>query len=198
MRGVFLLLMVNILAYSIFSYLSGNILALDRDYLQTFGFMKGNFNEGEYWQLITSLFMHFDISHLGYNMIFLLFFGYKAEEMFGKKNLLIIYFSTGIMAGIPSFFYGENTISAGSSGAIFGILGSVLIAQRGIYPNGTKTSLFYGFIFFIFAATTGFLAHLFGLIFGFIVGYFLSYGWYPKQYDDIEEKDYDIPDEYFK
>lgn len=175
------LLAVNILSYLILAYLSSNILEVDAHWVRLVGLNKETFLNGAYWQVITSMFVHFDFPHLGYNMLFLIIFGWKGEEIYGGRTFLGIYLLSGLFSALVSFIYPVGTLSAGASGAIFGILGANLIAQRNIYPSGARTSLLYGFIFFILAATTGFLAHLVGIIFGFLLGYWITREWYPEE-----------------
>ena len=92
---------------------------------------------GQYYRILTSMFMHSDISHLFNNMLVLLFIGGILEKVAGKVRYLIIYFSSGIIAGICSIGYNmyreygktpyvKTTFSIGASGAIFGLVGAVL------------------------------------------------------------------------
>jgi len=180
------LLLVNIGVYTYLAWQSKDLLQIDRSFMEKYGFVREFFFEGAYWQLITNMVAHFDITHLGYNLLFLTIFGAKAEELFGGMRVLLMYLVFGIATTFTAFLYPLGTISAGASGAIFGLLGADLIAQRGMYGQGAWSSFFYGFIFFIFAATTGFLAHLVGLIIGFIVGYIISRDWYSE---DMEIED---------
>ena len=173
-----ILILINIIFYLVLAYMSSNALEIDPAYMLKLGFEKEAFLAGAYWQIFTSMFMHFDFPHLGYNMIFLAIFGYKAEEIFGKR-FLFIYLTCGLLASLPAFLY-PLTVSAGSSGCVFGILGANLAAQRALYPRGIWTSILYGFIFFILAAAAGFLAHFLGLVFGFLIGYWITRDWYPE------------------
>ena len=109
-------------------------------------------------------------------MVFLTIFGIRCEKIFGSRKFLLIYFISGIFSSLSIFLYPQGSVLAGASGAIFGILGSVLIAQRTLYAHGFATSLLYGMVFFIIAVTTGFMAHLLGLIMGFVLGYVLTRG----------------------
>jgi rhomboid protease GluP len=129
---------------------------------------------GDFGRLVTSLFFHFDLPHLGYNMLFLLIFGSRCEEIFGVRRFLLIYFLAGTFSALSVFFYPPGSALAGASGAIFGLLGSVLIAQRNLYAHGFATSLLYGIIFFILAVATGFMAHLLGMVMGFSLGYLFT------------------------
>ncbi len=182
-----LLIAINVLVYAILAYKSGNFLEIDIEYMKILGISKGSFLSGNYYQIISSFFVHFDLPHLGYNMVFLGIFGFKAEKLYGKKLFLLIYFVSGMLSSLVCFFYPDFALFAGASGAIFGILGAVLIAQRNVYPQGVYTSLYYAFVFFILAATTGFISHLLGLVIGFLLGYMITKDWYPEEVGEIEE-----------
>lgn len=175
------LVAINILSYVVLAYKSSSFLVIDVHWMRVFGLDMQAFLEGAYWQLFTNMFVHFDFPHLGYNMIFLVFFGARSEEIYGSRTFIVLYLTCGLFASLVSFVYPLGTVSAGASGAIFGVLGTALVAQRNLYSEGIKTSLFYGLIFFILAAATGFLAHLVGLVLGFILGYGITRNWYPEE-----------------
>lgn len=84
----------------------------------------------EYYRLITSLFLHFGIQHLLNNMVMLGALGYQLENEVGRVKFLLIYFISGIGGNLCSLYWnvshGEQVISAGASGAIFGLMGSLL------------------------------------------------------------------------
>ena len=82
---------------------------------------------GEYFRLVTSGFLHVGGLHILFNMYALHIIGPQIESFFGKYRFLLIYFFSLIMASLMSLvFYPGNTIGAGASGAIFGLLGSLL------------------------------------------------------------------------
>ncbi len=183
----YILLTVNITLYIYLAIQSRDIFVIDTALMERYGFVRGLFWDGAYWQILTSMITHFDLPHLGYNMLFLAFFGSKAEALFGRTRTLIFYILFGAATTVVSFLYPLGTISAGASGAIYGLLGADLSAQRGKYPNGISSSMLYGFVFFIWAAATGFLAHLVGLIIGFIAGYMASRDWYVEETQTISD-----------
>lgn len=84
----------------------------------------------EYYRLITSLFLHFGIQHLLNNMVMLGALGYQLENEIGRIKFLLIYFISGIGGNLCSLYWnvshGEQVISAGASGAIFGLMGALL------------------------------------------------------------------------
>ena len=87
-------------------------------------------NGERYYTLITSMFLHFGFSHLMNNMVMLLVIGYSLEPEIGKIRFLIIYLGSGLMGNLVSAWFdvsqGSYAVSAGASGAIFGIVGALL------------------------------------------------------------------------
>ena len=83
-------------------------------------------SEGEYWRLLLSIFIHVGIIHLLFNQLALLIFGRLNEYTYGKLQCLTIYIFSGLFANLLSYYITPFNISAGSSGAIFGIAGSYL------------------------------------------------------------------------
>ena len=83
--------------------------------------------EGEYFRLVTSGFLHIGLMHILFNMYALYIIGPQIEKTFNKYKFLIIYFFSIIIGNLMSLlFYTGNTIGAGASGAIFGLLGALL------------------------------------------------------------------------
>ena len=80
---------------------------------------------GEVWRLATSMFLHIGIIHLLVNMYSLLIIGRQLESFLGKWKFLIVYLGSGILGYLLSVVI-HSSISAGASGAIFGLLGSLL------------------------------------------------------------------------
>ena len=136
-------------------------------------------NDKEYYRFITSIFMHGDIDHLTSNMMALIFLGIYTEKRIGKIRYLLVYFTSGIIAGITSVLYNmyinEYISCVGASGAIFGITGAALgyvivnISQRG------KSEFIRLGLYVLFVLISGFrtpevdnAAHIGGLIIGFI------------------------------
>ena len=82
---------------------------------------------GEYYRLIASLFIHFSLIHLLCNMFVLFPAGKCVENLFGWWRFIWIYLVSGIGGGVATLmFAGNNTLSAGASGAIFGVIGAIL------------------------------------------------------------------------
>lgn len=161
------LIIINVLVF-LFSHLNTNI-------VNSFILIK-NLN-GEYHRLFTAFFTHYDIFHLLFNMYALYIIGSQIESFYGKKKYLIIYIFSGFIASLMSIvFLPDNTYSLGASGAIFGLMGSLLFFgynYRLYLGNALKTqiipiiilNLFLGFTF----QNIDNAAHIGGLIGGLLI-----------------------------
>lgn len=81
--------------------------------------------DGEWWRAITSMFLHIGALHLFMNMLALYFLGVLIERIFGSTRFLFIYFLSGIGGSMTSFAL-SSSVSAGASGALFGLFGALL------------------------------------------------------------------------
>lgn len=140
-------------------------------------------HDGEWWRLVTCLFLHANTYHLMNNMIMLFAVGAFVEEALKPPKFLILYFGSGIGASVASYLYaGLDTgmVSIGASGAIFGVLGAliaIVLLHKGHYARLSwkgmllllALSVYYGF------ASGGIdnAAHLGGLLIGFLLGILL-------------------------
>jgi rhomboid protease GluP len=83
--------------------------------------------EGEAWRLVSSVFLHSGVVHLGFNMLSLYFLGSFVEAAFGRSRFLALYLLSGVSGGLAYLYFGGfNAPAVGASGAIFGLLGGVL------------------------------------------------------------------------
>jgi rhomboid protease GluP len=99
---------------------------------------------GEYWRLFTSMFLHANIEHIFSNMLMLYYVGEAAERMLGSVRYACIYLLSGVAGNLLSMAaetrLGESWVSLGASGAIFGIVGALLVmALRFRGRTGTIT-----------------------------------------------------------
>src|SRR5215471_18308376 len=85
---------------------------------------------GEYWRLISYLFLHSHVSHLGLNVVGLWWFGRLAENLFGTGRFLIIYFASGILSGLAHVLLSPEMMAVGASGAVMGVFAA---AAAGIF-----------------------------------------------------------------
>ena len=83
--------------------------------------------DGQLYRLFTSMFLHVDFWHIAFNMYALYVIGPQVERYYGKTKYLLIYFISGLLGSLFSCVFMSNlTVSLGASGAIFGLLGSIL------------------------------------------------------------------------
>ncbi|HIV25824.1 MAG TPA: rhomboid family intramembrane serine protease [Candidatus Scatomonas pullistercoris] len=86
---------------------------------------------GEYYRLFTCMFLHFGFQHLLNNMLLLFFLGDYVERFIGKVRYLILYLAGGFLASLFSYLQdlqqGQDTVSAGASGAVFAVLGGLIV-----------------------------------------------------------------------
>lgn len=130
------------------------------------------------WTIITYIFLHGSFLHLFYNMFALALFGSALEGVIGGRKFLILFFTSGIIAGIGSILF--YTASIGASGAIYGILGSlaVLRPRMTVYVSYVPMPMALAVVLWALGDFFGLFtpsevanaAHLFGLIFGLIYG----------------------------
>lgn len=147
--------------------------------------------KGEFYRLFTSMFLHFGFSHLMNNMLTLGLLGWQLELEIGTIKFAVIYLLSGlggnVLSGLYEFQTADYAVSAGASGAIFGIIGALLyiaIRNHGRVGNVSGRgilfmiilSLYYGF------TSTGIdnLAHIGGLVTGFLCGILLYWKRYSK------------------
>ncbi len=81
---------------------------------------------GQYWRLITANFIHIGFVHLAFNSYALYLFGLQVERRFGPARFLVLYLLSGIGGTVLSYV-GSRALSAGASGAIFGLMGAILV-----------------------------------------------------------------------
>lgn len=121
---------LNILAFAVTEYYGSS---LDSSHMIHMGAMYEPFllEDHEYYRLVSCMFLHFGMEHLMNNMISLLVLGYSLEHAIGKVWFGFIYLGAGFISSIVSFLYnmqtGQEVVSCGASGAIFGLMGALLV-----------------------------------------------------------------------
>jgi rhomboid protease GluP len=147
--------------------------------------------QGAYWQLFTSIFIHASIPHIVGNMLFLFIFGLRGEEMFSLPEYLGIYLVGGLVGNVLSLAFGPFFISVGASGAIFALFGACVIYDRRSVRQSILGALVYAFfLLFLSGLGTGVndLAHIGGLGFGLLVGYWIASTRKPQQEYSVRYK----------
>lgn len=175
----YILIILNLLVYSITAYLSGSILDSNINVLIFLGAKVNELiNRGEYYRLITCMFLHGGIIHVVLNMYALNSLGPLVETVYGRRKYILIYFLSGIVSSIFSYKFSSG-ISVGASGAIFGLLGATLVfgirmksrIGKGFMTNILSVIAINLFIGFSIPNVDNF-GHLGGLLGGMAVSYF--------------------------
>ena len=110
------LIVINVILYFLTPFLDlVQYFAVNRDYVLS----------GEYYRLFTGMFLHANIVHLLFNMYALYIIGSQLEGFLGRYKYLVVYILSGLGGSVLSIFF-SNSFSVGASGAIFGLLGSLL------------------------------------------------------------------------
>ncbi len=155
------------------------------DVLLAFGAMFGpRIADGEYWRLLTAMFLHVGFIHLAFNVFGLWVFGRIVEGVFGPLRFALIYVLAGLCGSVVSYVLNPVTIAAGASGAVFGIIGALaayFAAQRHVLGQMAQQNLYgllvLGAVNLIFGILTPGIdnwAHLGGFGGGFALGYALA------------------------
>lgn len=138
--------------------------------------------DGEWWRLVTCMFMHYGLVHLLLNAWALFQSGHLVERLFGRGLYTLVYFGSGLAGSVATLLWNGGKWSAGASGAVFGVfgalLGYLLREQRGI-PKGIfqpmlKSTLAFAGYNLVFGAIHPNIdnaAHLGGLIGGAMLGW---------------------------
>lgn len=130
--------------------------------------------EGEWWRILSSMFLHIGLLHIMMNMFALYYLGNAVERMYGSVKFFMIYFLAGIIGGVASFATNDS-VAAGASGAIFGLFGALLffglMNKRVFFRTMGKNILFIIGLNIILGFSVPQIdngAHLGGLVGGFI------------------------------
>lgn len=88
--------------------------------------VSGRVKEGEYYRLLSSVFLHAGLMHVFFNTYVLFALGGFFNRIFGDAKFLTVFFASGLCGSLSSVFFGHSTVSVGASGAIWGLFGSSL------------------------------------------------------------------------
>lgn len=136
--------------------------------------------EGETYRIFTSMFLHFGIEHLINNMLVLFVLGSRLERVIGSLRFAVIYFLGGIAGNVVSLLYdlkqGEAAVSAGASGAVFAVMGGmilVVLCNKGRLEDLSMRQILVLAVFSLYFGFTSSgvdnAAHLGGFLAGFIL-----------------------------
>ncbi|MBB6454273.1 rhomboid protease GluP [Salirhabdus euzebyi] len=130
--------------------------------------------DGEWWRIVSSMFIHVGYLHLLMNMLALYYLGNAVERMYGSFKFFIIYFLAGVFGGLASFSF-NTSVAAGASGAIFGLFGALLffgLINRKLFFQTMGSNLLFiiglNIVLGISVPSIDNSAHMGGLIGGFL------------------------------
>lgn len=175
-----IIILTNLLVFILMCISGVNILLPDSESLITWG---ANFRpltlEGQWWRLLTCCFIHVGILHLLLNMYALLYIGSLLEPLLGWSKFVIAYLLTGLAASVTSLWWHDLTVSAGASGAIFGLYGVFLaMLTTNLIEKSARRAMLSSILIFVgYNLINGLkgnidnAAHIGGLVSGLLVGY---------------------------
>jgi membrane associated rhomboid family serine protease len=148
---------------------------------------------GEWWRLMTSIFLHSGVMHIIVNLVSLMFVGVFLEPVLGTKRFAVFYLLCGIAASCTSLWWHSNTVSVGASGAIFGLYGIFLaLMLLKVFPREFSKAFLVSTLIFIgynllMGLTAGIdnAAHIGGLLSGFLVGLLAAKNLKAKEFAEI-------------
>ena len=87
-------------------------------------------SDGEWWRLVTAMFLHASVLHIAFNMFALYWLGSVVEEAIGTRRFLLVYFASGLAGSAGALVFSSPVaVTVGASGAIFGIMGALLVLE---------------------------------------------------------------------
>jgi len=139
---------------------------------------------GEAWRLVTAMFLHYGIVHIGMNMVCLYQIRF-VERMLGRAEFLAVYLAAGLVGGLASLATHPNAVSAGASGAVFGMFGAftavMVVRRKQIDPGAWQRTMrslgtFFAINLVFGLAMSGIdvTAHVGGLVVGFVGAFALA------------------------
>jgi len=175
---------INVLVFLIMVFAGLGMISFGTADLYKWGANYGpTVKNGEWWRLITSMFLHDGLMHLLMNMFGLVLVAAFLKSLLGNFKMGIAYFICGLLASLASIWWYPAIISVGASGAIFGLYGvAIALLTTNKTGEGNKKGVLISFVFFIgvnllfgLLGNTDNAAHIGGLISGLTMGYILYF-----------------------
>lgn len=133
---------------------------------------------GEWYRLLTAAFLHGSILHIGFNMYVLYALGPTLERVLGHARFLLLYVLAALGGSVASYAFSDvRTLSVGASGAIFGLMGALVVAGRRLRYDVTQVLVLLGINVVIGFVAPGvdWRAHLGGLVTGAAVAAIMAH-----------------------
>ena len=130
---------------------------------------KPSVANGEYWRLLTAGFLHFSVTHIAVNMISLYILGRDLEIAIGWPRYLGVYLASLLGGSAAVMAFGSDlAVNAGASGAIYGLMGAmlVIVLKAKVSPVPVISIIAFNIILSVTIPNISLMAHLGGLVFG--------------------------------
>ncbi|WP_433266931.1 rhomboid family intramembrane serine protease [Actinosynnema sp. CS-041913] len=164
------LIALNVLLFAVTAAQAGSVVSNERSPLfADFFLWPVGIYLGEWWRLVTSGFLHFGPAHLALNMIALYVLGRDLEPVFGKVRFLAVYLVSLLGGGVAVYLFGGvNTPVAGASGAVYGLMGAMLVAvlRLKLNPGSALGVIGLNLVLSFTLPGISLLGHLGGLVVG--------------------------------
>src|SRR5664279_2586758 len=176
------LVILNVAIFVIMAITTSSLFDPPADSLVRWGANYGSLTlNGQWWRMFTAMFVHIGVIHLLFNMMVLINIGFFMEAVLGRPSYFILYLVSGLGSSAASLWSHPSTISAGASGAIFGLYGGLLafillhlnsISWEALGPlvKGALIFIGYNIVYSLSRSDIDLAAHLGGLATGFVVG----------------------------
>lgn len=188
-RVTYTLIAINVLVFIVMALAGVSPLSPTPEQLLRWGASYGPYDlAGDWWRLFSSMFVHIGIIHILLNMYCLASLGPVAENLFGSLRFLALYLLSGVAGAIASAGFHPHIVSAGASGAIFGVAGALVAviyvgrnplmesARGRLSTAGIGTFVAYNLIYGFANAGIDNAAHIGGLAAGFLIALTLPVG----------------------
>ncbi len=138
-------------------------------------------SDGAWWQLFTSAFTHVEIWHIGFNMLALWFLGPQLEMVLGRARFLAVYLLSALAGSTMAYWFSPpHGATLGASGAIFGLMGALLVLALKVRANPQQILLWIGinFVITVTSPNISWQGHLGGFLGGALIAAILA--WSPR------------------
>ena len=180
------LIITNIFIFFLMEVTTGS--TLDTNVLLPWGAASTDLvTKGQFWRLFSALFLHSGMTHLANNMLLLFVLGSNLEPVFGTWRFLCVYLLGGLAGNVAAYYWytghGEHVVFIGASGAVFAVMGAVILVVLLCRGQMRELSLQQMLVMLAFSLYFGFAsagvsnaAHVGGLLAGFMLAFPLSIG----------------------
>jgi membrane associated rhomboid family serine protease len=125
-----ILIGINVLVYVVTAAQGGGINLPGGELFSKWALQGAAVSDGDWWRLVTAMFLHGSILHLGFNMLALYWLGTIIEQALGTPRFLLVYVVSGLAGSAGALWFSSKfAVTVGASGAIFGLIGALLILE---------------------------------------------------------------------